>query len=318
MGARPRPRRTASLRWATPRRRPRRVRVPHQVPPGLPRPAGVRAHLCSSRRRASMPAPAGRPPGVAAVTVVVSSFWWVVIVELLPASSASVHRRQRRTTRRWTSLLGYDGLGRILGRGDPGVGAIGRAAGPAGGAGGAGGFGGAAGPPAPVQRSSGAGQIALAVARRPALGLVAGLVARVAGPRGPIRRRAAFVLWGTWAAVHVRGLLVHGRDRRIPTTPWRSRRPSPRSFGRRDRWSCGAQRERQPLAAAVLGGVVLVHRAPARGNCSRARRSSAPGARAEPPWPSRRARRSSSWRLRFFAAAEPAPQAGSRWGPAWL
>ena len=74
------------------RRRPRRVRVPHQVPPGVPRAAGVRADL--DRGGAGVPARGGS--GCSArrpIAVVAASAWWVVIVDRAAGGGPPVHRR---------------------------------------------------------------------------------------------------------------------------------------------------------------------------------------------------------------------------------
>ena len=129
-----------------------------------------------------------------AVTVVGASFWWVAIVDLLPAASRPYIGGSTNNTA-LDLILGYDGLGRILGREGPGT-----AGGFGGGPGGGGGFGGTPGL-FRLLNPEWAGQIAWLL---PAaiVGLGAGLVARWRAVRTD-PRRAAFLLWGAWAAVHV-------------------------------------------------------------------------------------------------------------------
>jgi 4-amino-4-deoxy-L-arabinose transferase-like glycosyltransferase len=126
-------------------------------------------------------------------TVAATSFWWVAIVDLLPASTRPYIGGSTNNTA-LDLLLGYDGLGRILGR--------------LAGAGNAGGFGGAPGGGAfggvpgvlRLLNDQWAGQIAWLVPSA-VIGLGAGLVTRLRAPRTD-PRRAAFLLWGAWAAVH--------------------------------------------------------------------------------------------------------------------
>jgi 4-amino-4-deoxy-L-arabinose transferase-like glycosyltransferase len=130
-----------------------------------------------------------------AAAVFATSFWWVAVVDLLPASSRPYIGGSTNNTA-LDLILGYDGLGRILGR-EAGPGTAG---GFGGGPGAGGGFGGEPGL-FRLLNSEWAGQIAWLL---PAaiVGLVAGLLARWRTPRTD-PRRAAFLLWGAWAAVHV-------------------------------------------------------------------------------------------------------------------
>jgi 4-amino-4-deoxy-L-arabinose transferase-like glycosyltransferase len=129
----------------------------------------------------------------AALTVAVASMWWVVGVDLIPAASRPYIGGSTNNTA-VDLLLGYDGLGRIFGGGG------GAGARPGGGPGGPGGFGGAPGLLRMFNQEWG-GEIAW-VLPAAAIGMVAGLVARLRAPRTD-RRRAAFLLWGTWGLVHV-------------------------------------------------------------------------------------------------------------------
>jgi len=130
---------------------------------------------------------------MAAVTVLVSSFWWVAVVELVPAASRP-YIGGSTSNSALDLILGYDGLGRIFGqRGGPGGGAPG-------GFGGGGAFGGAAGP-FRMFNSEWAGEISWLLPAA-AIGLATGLVARFRAPRTDARR-AGYLLWGTWAIVHV-------------------------------------------------------------------------------------------------------------------
>ncbi len=130
-----------------------------------------------------------------AATVVAASFWWVAIVDLMPASSRPYIGGSTNNTA-LDLILGYDGLGRILGRES----GLGNAGGFGGGPGGGGGFGGSPGL-FRLLNTEWAGQIAWLLPAA-GVGLLAGLVARWRAARTD-PRRAAFLLWGTWAAVHV-------------------------------------------------------------------------------------------------------------------
>jgi 4-amino-4-deoxy-L-arabinose transferase-like glycosyltransferase len=128
-----------------------------------------------------------------AVTVVAASAWWIAIVDLAPAASRPYIGGSTNNTA-LDLALGYDGLGRIFG------GAGGGPGGRGGGPGGAGGFGGSPGL-LRMFNEQWAGQISWLLPSA-AAGLVVGLVARLRAPRTD-PRRAAFLLWGSWAAVHV-------------------------------------------------------------------------------------------------------------------
>jgi len=141
------------------------------------------------------PGSAGRRLGVllaAGLAVLVTSAWWVVVVDLLPAASRPYIGGSTNNTA-LDLVLGYDGLGRIFG------GAGGRGGGPGGGPGG-GAFGGAPGL-LRMFNAEWAGQISWLLPSA-AAGLVVGLAARLRAPRTD-PRRAAFLLWGSWAVVHV-------------------------------------------------------------------------------------------------------------------
>lgn len=141
--------------------------------------------------------------GVAAAAVAVASAWWVAIVELVPAASRPYIGGSSGNSA-LDLILGYDGLGRIFGQGGgAGPGALG-GGGPAGGPGGGGPggspFGGAPGL-LRMFNDQWAGGISWLLPAA-AVSLVVGLVARVRAPRTD-PRRAGYVLWGTWAVVHV-------------------------------------------------------------------------------------------------------------------
>jgi 4-amino-4-deoxy-L-arabinose transferase-like glycosyltransferase len=121
--------------------------------------------------------------------VVVASMWWVVLVELVPRASRPFIGGSP-TNSAVQLLFGYDGLGRIFG----GEGSAGR------GPGGAGGFGGDPGLLRMFNDAWG-GEVSWLLPGA-TIGLVAGLIARGRASRTD-RRRAGFVLWGTWAIVHV-------------------------------------------------------------------------------------------------------------------
>ncbi len=127
-----------------------------------------------------------------AVAVLASSLWWVALVDLLPASSRPYIGGSRDNTA-LDLLLGYDGLGRIFGGGGSAAASGGR---PGGGAI----FGGSVGL-LRMFNAEWAGQVGWLL---PAalIGLATGLVTRLRAPRTD-PRRAAFLLWGTWAVVHI-------------------------------------------------------------------------------------------------------------------
>ncbi len=130
----------------------------------------------------------------AAVAVVGASAWWVAVVDLVPAASRPYIGGSTNNTA-LDLVLGYDGLGRIFGR-EGAAGGIGRGGGP----GGPGGFGGSPGLLRMFNAEWG-GQVAWLLPAA-AIGLVAGLACRLRAPRTD-PGRAAFLLWGTWALVHV-------------------------------------------------------------------------------------------------------------------
>jgi 4-amino-4-deoxy-L-arabinose transferase-like glycosyltransferase len=128
-----------------------------------------------------------------ALAVLAASAWWVAVVDLVPASARPYIGGSTDNTA-LDLVLGYDGLGRIFGgSGGPG-GPGGRGGGPGGGFGGSPGL-------LRMFNEQWAGQIAWLLPAA-AGGLVVGLAARLRAPRTD-RRRAAFLLWGTWAMVHV-------------------------------------------------------------------------------------------------------------------
>jgi len=132
---------------------------------------------------------------VSAVTALAASAWWIAIVDLAPAASRPYIGGSTNNTA-LDLVLGYDGLGRIFGGGGAGTGPGIRGGGP----GGAAGFGGSPGL-LRMFNEQWAGQISWLLPSA-AAGLVVGLVARLRAPRTD-PRRAAFLLWGAWAAIHV-------------------------------------------------------------------------------------------------------------------
>jgi 4-amino-4-deoxy-L-arabinose transferase-like glycosyltransferase len=137
---------------------------------------------------------------VAAVAVAVSSAWWVAIVELVPASSRPFVGGSTSNSA-LDLILGYDGLGRIIGQGGPGGGGFGGLGGFGdGGPGGSGGFGGSPG----VLRmfnAEWAGGISWLLPSA-AIGLLAGFMARARASRTD-PRLAGYLLWGGWGITHV-------------------------------------------------------------------------------------------------------------------
>ena len=119
------------------------------------------------------------------VASIAASAWWVAVMEWLPAS-ARPYVGGSDTNSALELLLGYDGLGRIFGlSGGPG--------------GGAGGFGGEPGIFRLFNAEFG-GQVSWLLPLA-AAGLVLGLWARRHAPRTDLAR-SAYLLWGTWLAVH--------------------------------------------------------------------------------------------------------------------
>ena len=134
----------------------------------------------------------------AALTVVVTSGWWVAIVELIPASARPFIGGSTNDSV-LDLILGYDGLGRIFGQGIGGGAASGAGLG-GGGAGPGAGFGGTPGIFRMFNAQFG-GEISWLIPLA-LVSLAAGLVIHRRVPRTD-RRRAAYLLWGTWLVVHV-------------------------------------------------------------------------------------------------------------------
>jgi 4-amino-4-deoxy-L-arabinose transferase-like glycosyltransferase len=126
---------------------------------------------------------------VALAGVLVASGWWVLIMELLPASARPFVGGSTNNSA-LDLILGYDGLGRIFG-------------GSGGGPGGGGGGGGFSGTPGLFRLFNAqlGGQVAWFLPLS-GLGLAVGLWARRHAPRTDLRR-AAYLMWGLWLAVHV-------------------------------------------------------------------------------------------------------------------
>ncbi|GAA4584563.1 glycosyltransferase family 39 protein [Planotetraspora phitsanulokensis] len=128
----------------------------------------------------------------AGAVLMVSSVWWMVVVDLWPASSRPYIGGSTDNSV-LDLVVGYNGIGRIVGRGGEagrGLGAI------PGETGGWGGFGGQSGA-GRLFNDSMAGQISWLLPFA-ALALVAGLM--LASRRSPAQ--AALVLWGSWLVVH--------------------------------------------------------------------------------------------------------------------
>ncbi|GAA2440381.1 hypothetical protein GCM10010191_65130 [Actinomadura vinacea] len=131
----------------------------------------------------------------AGAVLAVSSFWWMVVVDLLPADRRPFIGGSSDGTV-WDLVIGYNGLGRILGEeGGPGGGPGGGSGGPGGG----GGFGGAPGAGRLFNDTLG-GQISWLLPFA-TIALVAGLVLLWKRPRADLAR-AGLLLWGGWLAVH--------------------------------------------------------------------------------------------------------------------
>ena len=140
---------------------------------------------------------------VAAVATFAASAWWVAIVELIPAGSRPFIGGSA-TDSVLDLVLGYDGLGRILGQGGgAGGGGAPVAPGGFGGPGGGGPGGGFGGSPGFLRMFNAQWGTEISwLLPSAAVGLIVGLVARLRAPRTDARR-AGFLLWGTWAVVHV-------------------------------------------------------------------------------------------------------------------
>lgn len=128
----------------------------------------------------------------AGAALVVSSAWWMVVVDLWPAADRPYIGGSTDNSV-WDLVVGYNGLGRVLGQNYAG-----------GGSGGGGGFGGGAG----FGGESGAGRLLNDVMAGQiswllpfaAVVLVAGLALTT---RPSLRQaRVALLLWGGWLAVH--------------------------------------------------------------------------------------------------------------------
>ena len=125
---------------------------------------------------------------LAAVVLAVSSFWWAVAVSLVPASDRPYIGGSTDGSA-WDLIMGYDGLGRVLGgEGNGG-----------GGGGGGGGFSGSAGLGRMFNDILG-GQISWLLPFS-AIALIGGLVLCGRAPRTDLRRMA-LVLWGGWTLLH--------------------------------------------------------------------------------------------------------------------
>ncbi|MCX4860052.1 glycosyltransferase family 39 protein [Streptomyces canus] len=126
--------------------------------------------------------------GLAAVALAVSSFWWATAVSLVPADDRPYIGGSTDGSA-WNLIMGYNGLGRVLGgEGNGG-----------GGAGGGGTFAGTAGLGRMFNDILG-GQISWLIPFA-FLTLVAGLVLCGRAPRTDATR-AALVLWGGWLVLH--------------------------------------------------------------------------------------------------------------------
>jgi 4-amino-4-deoxy-L-arabinose transferase-like glycosyltransferase len=124
----------------------------------------------------------------AAATVLVTSLWWVVIVDAIPAS-ARPYIGGSDTNSALDLLLGYNGLGRLLGEAPGGL-----SQGPSGSP-----FGGEPGL-LRLFNEQFDGQVAWLLPFA-LVALVAGLWLRRRAPRTDARR-AGYVLWGTWLLTH--------------------------------------------------------------------------------------------------------------------
>ncbi|USQ88470.1 glycosyltransferase family 39 protein [Streptomyces phaeoluteigriseus] len=124
----------------------------------------------------------------AAVVLAVSSFWWAAAVSLVPADERPYIGGSTDGTA-WNLIMGYNGLGRVLGgEGNGG-----------GGGGGGGGFAGTAGLGRMFNDILG-GQISWLIPFA-TIALVGGIVLCGRAPRTD-PTRAALVMWGGWTALH--------------------------------------------------------------------------------------------------------------------
>ena len=184
----------------------------------------------------------------AGVAVVVTSLWWVVTVDLVPAT-ARPYIGGSTSNSALDLVLGYDGLGRIFGgsRGGPGGFAGG------GGPGGGGGFGGAPGW-LRMFNAQWAGEVSWLLPPA-AIGLVAGLMARLRAPRTD-PRRAGFLLWGLWALTHVAVFsLMTGIAHPYYSVALAPAAAALTGAGIIELWRL---RERIPWAGLVLGAMLVV------------------------------------------------------------
>ncbi|MEE1832397.1 ArnT family glycosyltransferase [Streptomyces sp. SP17KL33] len=125
---------------------------------------------------------------LAGVALAVSSFWWAAAVSLVPAADRPYIGGSTDGTA-WNLIMGYNGLGRILGgEGNGG-----------GGGGGGGGFSGTAGLGRMFNDILG-GQISWLLPFA-GVALIGGLVRCGRAPRTDLTR-AALVMWGGWTALH--------------------------------------------------------------------------------------------------------------------
>ncbi|EFH28663.1 MULTISPECIES: glycosyltransferase family 39 protein [Streptomyces] len=126
---------------------------------------------------------------LAAVALAVSSFWWATAVSLVPADERPYIGGSTDGSA-WNLIMGYNGLGRVLG---------GEGNGGGGGGGGGGTFAGTAGIGRMFNEILG-GQISWLIPFA-FLALVAGLLLCGRAPRTDLTR-AALVLWGGWLVLH--------------------------------------------------------------------------------------------------------------------
>ncbi|MFE9807916.1 glycosyltransferase family 39 protein [Streptomyces sp. NPDC005548] len=149
-------------------------------------PAVLAVYLCASR----LPwARKVRDLALATVTLVVASFWWAAAVSLVPAGERPYIGGSTDGSA-WDLIMGYNGLGRVLG---------GEGNGGGGGGGGGGTFAGTAGIGRMFNEVLG-GQISWLLPFA-AIALVGGLVLRGRAPRTD-PTRAALLLWGGWTVLH--------------------------------------------------------------------------------------------------------------------
>ncbi|MEU6393104.1 glycosyltransferase family 39 protein [Streptomyces sp. NPDC046939] len=125
---------------------------------------------------------------IAGAALAVASFWWAAAVSFVPASERPYIGGSTDGTA-WDLIMGYNGLGRVLG-GDGNMG---------GGGGGGGGFSGSAGIGRLFNDVLG-GQISWLLPFA-GIALVGGLILRGRAPRTD-PARAALILWGGWTVLH--------------------------------------------------------------------------------------------------------------------